>query len=110
MKKWFQNRYKNPCDCSSIFLLILAPFWTPRATLKFMIFPSFLALGVDLEPSWRQEGPQSVPRQPPDLDFQGFGTILERILEQISITSRLHSNTKFTSFGTEAACRAQRAG
>ena len=52
---------------------MLALFWTPQATQKFMIFYMFFALGVDLEPSWRQEGPQSVPRQPQSSIFKDLG-------------------------------------
>ena len=37
------------------------------------------------------------------VDFQGFGTILERILEQISTNSHLNLKSKFPSFGTVAA-------
>ena len=53
-----------------IFLSILAPFWTPRATLKFIIFYLILVL---VGPSWRQEGAQSVPRQLQRSIFLEFG-------------------------------------
>ena len=36
-------------------------------------FSLILPLGVDLEPSWRQEGPQSVPRQPQSSIFKDLG-------------------------------------
>ena len=45
----------------------------PTSHPKIHDFLSIFALGVDLEPSWRQEGPQSVPRQPQSSIFKDLG-------------------------------------
>ena len=71
-KKWYRHGYKNQCDLSFDFLMILAPFWTSGHP-KIHYFSLFFALGVDLEPSWGQEGRQSAPRQPQSSIFKDLG-------------------------------------
>ena len=55
------------------FFIDFGPIWGPTGHSKIHYFSLLFALGVDLEPSWRQEGPQSVPRQPQSSIFKDLG-------------------------------------
>jgi len=55
------------------FLIDFGSILDPPGHPKIDYFSYVFALGVDLEPSWRQEGPQSVPRQPQTSIFKDLG-------------------------------------
>ena len=89
----------------------------PTGSPKIKHFSLILALGAILEPSWRQEGAQSAPRQLQSSNFQEMCTILGSIFKGFREISKLIFYTIlcliFNSclrFGTVAAWRAQRTG
>ena len=104
---WSQNRSKMKkssiqiiTKINVIFHRIFYRFWLyfgpPRPPQNWLFFICFCSWCR----SWAILAPRGSPKcskTAPELDFQGFGTILGRILEQISTISRLHSNTKFPS-------------
>ena len=69
----------------------MAPFWHPWATLKSHIF-FLISFVAALAPSWRQEGPQSAPRQPQGQIFYDFLLFFERFWTAFSLIFHLHLN------------------
>ena len=61
----------------------------PTGSPKIKHFSLIFALGAILEPSWRQEGAQSAPRQLQSSNFQEICTILGSIFEWFREISKL---------------------
>ena len=61
----------------------------PTGSPKIEHFSLIFALGAILEPSWRQEGAQSAPRQLQSSNFQEICTILGSIFEGFREISKL---------------------
>ena len=96
-KKWFRNRYRNLCYFHDIvyrFWLHFGAHRPPQNPVFFITFCSWCRSWAILAP----RGSPKCSKTTPELDFQGFGTIFERILEHISINSHLNLKSKFPSF------------